>query len=124
MPRSIVSVRLDAQKYSAAGTPIQLNVYPQNQQLTVSIVDQGPGIGRDDLPHLFDRFYREQGERRAEGIGLGLYITRLLVESYGGRIWVEPCPRIAPWAGECEPFRLFPALYRHYSPRRREQAII
>ncbi|MHB9109951.1 MAG: sensor histidine kinase [Armatimonadota bacterium] len=89
MERILINLLTNAQKYSAAGTPIQLNVYPQDQQLTVSIVDQGPGISSDDLPHLFDRFYRAQGERRAEGIGLGLYITRLLVEAHGGRIWVE-----------------------------------
>jgi len=41
------------------------------------------------IPHLFDRFYRAPNGRRAEGIGLGLYIAKLLVEAQGGRIWVE-----------------------------------
>ncbi len=53
------------------------------------VTPQGRGIAPEDVPHLFDRFYRARGERQAEGIGLGLYITKLLVEAHGGRIWVE-----------------------------------
>jgi signal transduction histidine kinase len=54
----------------------------------VSVTDQGRGIDPEDLPHLFQRFYRAKGTT-AEGIGLGLYITKQLIEAHGGRIWVE-----------------------------------
>ena len=47
------------------------------------------GIAQEDSPHIFDRFYRSKGVRKAGGLGLGLYITKMLVEAHGGRIWVE-----------------------------------
>ena len=56
--------------------------------------DHGRGIAPEDVPHLFQRFYRADGKRNTEGIGLGLYITRLLVEAHGGHIWVESTPEI------------------------------
>ena len=56
----------------------------------VSVQDSGPGIDPDHLPHLFDRFYR--ATTRSSGLGLGLYISRILVEAHGGRIWVESRP--------------------------------
>ncbi|MGI5836537.1 MAG: sensor histidine kinase, partial [Chloroflexota bacterium] len=54
--------------------------------------DKGIGIAPDELPHLFERFYRIKGTRKAEGLGLGLYITQMLVEAHGGKIWVESEP--------------------------------
>ena len=57
--------------------------------MVVTVSDQGRGIAPEDIPHLFERFYRAPEARKAEGIGLGLYITRMLVEAHGGRIWVE-----------------------------------
>ncbi|HEY3415552.1 MAG TPA: ATP-binding protein, partial [Armatimonadota bacterium] len=57
------------------------------------ITDHGRGIDPQDLPHLFERFYRSDSlERKAEGVGLGLYISRILVEAHGGRIWAESTP--------------------------------
>ena len=53
------------------------------------LASAGSGIGAADLPHIFERFYRAKGGRKAEGLGLGLYITRMLVEAHGGRIWAE-----------------------------------
>jgi signal transduction histidine kinase len=58
----------------------------------VSLADQGPGISPEDLPHLFERFFRARRPEQAEGLGLGLYVTRLLVEAHGGRIWAESEP--------------------------------
>jgi PAS domain S-box-containing protein len=89
LERVLMNLLSNAQKYSAPDTPIGIRVRHSGSEVTVSVVDQGQGIHPDDLPRLFDKFYRARGERRAEGIGLGLYISRLLVEAHGGRIEVE-----------------------------------
>jgi len=57
--------------------------------VVISVRDQGVGIPPEDLPHLFERFYQAKTDQKVEGLGLGLYITRLIVEAHGGRIWVE-----------------------------------
>ena len=59
--------------------------------LLLRVTDDGPGVAPDELPHLFERFYRaERGQqRRAGGIGLGLAICKAFVEAHGGTIWAE-----------------------------------
>ncbi len=62
----------------------------QGDQVVTSVADQGRGIAPEELPRLFQRFYRTQtGREHRESVGLGLYITKGLVEAQGGRIWVE-----------------------------------
>lgn len=56
--------------------------------VTFTVSDQGPGIPAPQLAHVFAKFARQPGERRA-GTGLGLYITKGIVEAHGGRIWAE-----------------------------------
>ena len=60
--------------------------------MTVSVEDRGPGISLEDRAHLFERYYRSRTHAVAEGLGLGLYITKRLVESHGGRINVDSRP--------------------------------
>lgn len=60
---------------------------PGPGEVWVSVADDGPGIPPEELPHLFDRFWRG-GRARADGSGLGLAIARELVRAHGGRIWV------------------------------------
>ena len=55
----------------------------------IKIVDRGSGIKPEEFPHLFQRFYQPQGSRQAKGTGLGLYLSRQIVEAHGGIIWAE-----------------------------------
>ena len=89
LERILINLLSNALKYSDPGTPVRLRAWQQDGQVVVAVSDQGRGIAPEEIPHLFERFYRTAGARKAEGIGLGLYITRILVEAHGGRIWVE-----------------------------------
>ena len=82
----------NAIKYSPEGGEIVVRVVDRGAEALVSVADRGIGIPAEELPRLFDRFYRAAGANRAEGLGLGLYITRGLVEAHGGRIDVESEP--------------------------------
>ncbi len=63
------------------------------EQIIICVQDQGPGIAPGDIPHIFDRFYRaDSASRTTKGAGLGLYLTRAVVEAHDGRIWVDPRP--------------------------------
>ena len=55
----------------------------------VKILDRGQGITSEELPHLFDRFYQGNSDRQAKGSGLGLYLSRQIIEAHGGKIWAE-----------------------------------
>ena len=80
----------NAIKYSPTGGEIMVRIESIGEEVQVSVQDQGPGIPREALPHLFDRFYRvEASARNTTGLGLGLYIAKSFVEAHGGRIWVE-----------------------------------
>lgn len=90
----------NAIKYSPQGGEIELVVqeasqlppdHPAGRWLLVSVRDQGIGIAPEDLPRIWERFYRvdNTNTRRIGGTGLGLSITRALVELHGGRIWAE-----------------------------------
>ena len=89
LQRILINLLSNALKYADPGTPVHLRARQEEAQVVVTIADQGRGIAPDDVPHLFERYYRATGARKAEGIGLGLFISRVLVEAHGGRIWVE-----------------------------------
>jgi signal transduction histidine kinase len=94
LDRIIMNLISNALKYSDPGTPVHITVQPGDGEVTIAVRDQGRGIDPEVLPHLFGRFYRAPGTQREEGIGLGLYITRRLVEAHGGRIWVDSEPGV------------------------------
>ncbi len=82
----------NAMKYGAPGTPIRVTVTASGEEAEIAVTNEGPGIAAAEQAKLFDRFYRARGARRAPGIGLGLHITKGLVEAHGGRIRVESAP--------------------------------
>jgi signal transduction histidine kinase len=79
----------NAVKYSPGGGVVAVEMEASDAMVTVRVRDQGTGLPPDDLPHLFERFYRAEGTRRLEGAGLGLYICQAIVAAHGGRIWAE-----------------------------------
>ena len=83
--RAVSNVLDNAAKYSPSAGVVDVRV--ANGELAVR--DHGPGIAPEDLPHVFDRFYRSPAARGTPGSGLGLAIVRQVVESYGGTAAVE-----------------------------------
>jgi tetratricopeptide (TPR) repeat protein len=71
----------------------QLGVAPRGEEIGIFIKDNGRGISAEDLPHIFDRFYRGSsgavGDADQAGVGMGLYLARGLVDQLGGRIAIE-----------------------------------
>jgi signal transduction histidine kinase len=84
----------NALRYTPASGRVRVTVRPQAEGVTVTVSDTGAGIAREDLPHVFDRFYRADGSRtRATGgSGLGLAIVKQLVEAHGGEVRAESDP--------------------------------
>ena len=89
LERILVNLLSNALKYAPAPTPVVLDAAVQGGDVVASVADRGPGISQQDLPRIFDKYFRASGARKQEGLGLGLYATRLLVKEHGGRIWVD-----------------------------------
>jgi signal transduction histidine kinase len=77
-------------RYSPRGEAVRVSLAEATQnperRAVVSVEDRGPGITPEDLPHVFDRFYKSADSR---GMGLGLSIAKYLVEAHGGEIKAE-----------------------------------
>jgi signal transduction histidine kinase len=84
----------NALKFTPAGGEVVVAAREGPDEVVVDVRDSGPGIAPDELPHIFDRFFRgtNVGEARASGSGLGLAITRSLAEMHGGAVDVTSAP--------------------------------
>ncbi len=87
LERVVVNLVGNALKYSPAPSEVVVRIDAEDGSARLTIGDRGPGIEAQDLPHLFEKFYRAK-KTRAEGVGLGLYISRLLVRAHGGDVLV------------------------------------
>lgn len=82
----------NAIKFTPAGGAVRVAAEPDSaERLKITVSDTGPGIAAEQAEKIFDEFYqlRQPGERKAGGVGLGLAISRKLVEMHGGKIWLE-----------------------------------
>ncbi len=82
----------NAVKYSPDGGPVTLRAWRDAESAHIAVADTGIGIPADQADLVFERFFQadtEASKRRFGGLGLGLYITRAIVEAHGGRIWAE-----------------------------------
>lgn len=86
----------NALKYSPPDCPVTLILRQEGDKAIFAVRDEGSGIPAEELPYIFDRFYRVPGVEvksgSAVGLGLGLYICREIVERHGGHIWAESTP--------------------------------
>ena len=79
----------NAIKFTEAGGRVTVGADPREEEVVFWVSDTGCGISRENLPHLFDRFWQAAEHAGRLGAGLGLPITKGIVEAHGGRIWVE-----------------------------------
>jgi PAS domain S-box-containing protein len=80
----------NAVKYSPDGGQVTLSGRARPEGVVVCVRDEGPGFSPDDVPRVFDRFYRAaDAARKTKGAGLGLYLAKAVVEAHGGSIWVD-----------------------------------
>lgn len=78
----------NAIKFTPVGGRIDIVVEPVDRDVRFGVIDTGPGISKQNFDAIFERFWRV-AKRERSGLGLGLYISRCIVEAHGGRIWVE-----------------------------------
>jgi signal transduction histidine kinase len=89
LERALSNLVGNALKYTPLGGRILVTTRRGRNDVQLSVADTGPGISREDLAHVFDKYRRATGESVAEGTGLGLFITRTIVRAHGGDVAVE-----------------------------------
>ncbi|MEA5594413.1 HAMP domain-containing sensor histidine kinase [Rivularia sp. UHCC 0363] len=89
LQRVFVNLIANGINHSLRGGKVEVVFIPNGINHTVKIIDQGQGITQEELPLLFERFYQGHTHRQAKGAGLGLYLSRQIIEAHNGKIWVE-----------------------------------
>lgn len=88
----VLNLLSNAVKHTPPGNGIRVCVEREDGEAVLRVADEGVGIPKEDLPHVFERFYRAESSRGGEGSGLGLAIVRETVESLDGRVEVKSAP--------------------------------
>lgn len=89
LQRVIANLLTNAINHSPCGERVEVALEAGSSYQTVKVKDSGAGIKSNELPYLFERFYQGQSDRQEKGSGLGLYLSRQIVEAHGGTIWAE-----------------------------------
>lgn len=77
----------NAIKFSPGGGTITVGAEVRDRNLLVQVIDRGVGIAQEAMPRVFEKFYQTEDAAKVEGLGLGLYISKQIIEAHGGRIW-------------------------------------
>ena len=89
LKRVITNLCGNAVNYTNKEGHIKVILKAQSGDLIFSVEDNGNGIPKNDIPQLFTRFSQGTSRKRSTGTGLGLYLSRQIIEAHGGKIWVE-----------------------------------
>lgn len=92
MREVVYNLLANAFKFTPAGGSVVFEAIEDSDSVRIYVADNGPGIAQEDLPFIFEKYFKGtegEGPARNEGAGLGLAISRGIVERHGGRIWVE-----------------------------------
>lgn len=98
LEQALQNLAANALRFAPAGSDIELTARPVEHGVALSVIDHGPGIAPEHLPHVFDRFYKVESSRAARagagpgGSGLGLSIVKAIVERHGGQVTVTSEP--------------------------------
>jgi len=93
LERAVLNLLDNAAKWSPPGGTVRVQMRPIDQwSVLLEVADAGPGIAEQDLPRVFDRFYRAPGARTMSGSGLGLSIVRQVAVRHGGAVWAGRAP--------------------------------
>ncbi len=87
--RVLFNLIQNAIRHTPADGSVVVKARPHGGEVEVEVADTGAGIPADAAPHVFDPFYRADASRADDGAGLGLAISRAIVEAHGGKIWLE-----------------------------------
>jgi two-component system phosphate regulon sensor histidine kinase PhoR len=82
----------NAIKFSPPQAVVLLQAWNDEKEVRFAVKDQGPGIPPEEMPHLFEFFHRGQSAGETEGFGLGLATVKRIIDSHGGRLWVDTAP--------------------------------
>jgi signal transduction histidine kinase len=114
----LANLLTNANKYAPEGADVKLAATRVGDEVEFAVSDNGPGLGEEELDHVFDRFWRAQSGETQEvgGTGLGLAIAKSLVELHGGAISANSSP------GEGATFRFVLPIAKDGRPTRTEPA--
>jgi len=89
LQRVFANLLTNAINHSPRGSKIEIVWEPGSSYHVTKVIDNGAGITPEELPYLFERFYQGHSNRQAKGSGLGLYLTRQIIEAHQGTIWAD-----------------------------------
>lgn len=87
--RAVSNLVDNAIKYSPPKQQIRVKVKSKDKQIYVSVHDRGQGVADEDMPHIFEKFYRGRNTKDTDGTGLGLALVKSIAEAHGGRVWAQ-----------------------------------